>query len=140
MATRAIKKLDFAHIETYTVAAGQTCTAGKTVKHSGADDQIQDAGANSDLAIGVALGTPGTVYAAAAKVQVALMAPVVPMLVGTGGTTRGKKQKVVADGVTDAIANGGGTTDVQLAGIAMQSGVAGDYVGVLQNVHARVTA
>jgi len=140
MATRALKKLDFAHIMTFEVAAAQTVTAGKTVIFDSDDLTIKDPGASSDLVVGVALGTPGTVFAAGAKVQVVLFAPIVPMVVGTGGTTRGKKQVVVSDGVTDAAANGGGTTAVETIGVAMQTGVAGDVIGVAIGLNSRVKA
>lgn len=138
MAVRPLKKLDFAHTLTLTVETGETVTAGKTVIPGSADNTCKDPGAASDLVIGVALGTPGEVFTAGAKVQVVLFAPIVPMVVGTGGSTRGKKQVVVSDGITDAAANGGGTTAVECIGVAMQSGVAGDHIGVAALINSRV--
>jgi hypothetical protein len=128
MATRAIKKLDYCPVMGFKVAAGQTATKGLAVLLSGSDEEVATAGANSDLAIGIALNTA----AAAAEVQVALFAPVIPAVVGTGDTTRGKKQVLVANGITDAAAHdSSGNTDQAIYGIAMQSGVAGDMVGLM---------
>lgn len=146
MATRALKQLNNAIIRPYTVAASQTVTLGKTVKFAtGSESTIQDAGAGSDGEIGVAYncddGSTG-VIAAGKVVNVILLGDrIVPMLVGTGGTTAGKKQVVVSDGITDAAANGGGTTAVECVGIALQTGVVGDMVGVLQaGANSRVSA
>lgn len=128
MATRAKKKIDFAHISTYTVAATKSVTKGFPVIFSGADNEIENSGAGSDLIMGVALETG----AAGDRVQVLHPVPVVPMKVGTGGATRGKKLKMAADGVTDAAAHdSSGTTDDSIVGIAMQSGVAADMIGVM---------
>lgn len=137
MATRAHRHLSFAVIKVYNVATSQTVTIGKTCKFAtGSETDVQDAGAGSDGEIGTVLScTDGStgVIAAGKQVEVALLGnQIVPMLVGTGGTTAGKKQVVVSDGITDAAANGGGTTAVETVGIALQAGVAGDVVGVLQ--------
>ena len=124
----ALRKYEFAHIKEFTVAAGQSATAGRAVLLSGADTTIGTAGADSDLAIGFALETA----AAGARCQVALLGPVVPVVVGTGACTRGKKAILVADGVTDAPAHdSSGGTDDQIYGIFMQTGVKGDTVGMI---------
>lgn len=137
MATRALKKLDYATIMTFTVATGQTATKGKHVLLSGSDNAVATAGANSDLAVGIALHSA----AAGAEVQVALLGPVIPTLVGTGGSTRGTKQVIVADGVTDCAAHdSSGATDNSVVGIAMQSGVAGDLIGMMQTLGNRGSA
>lgn len=137
MAARALKKLDFATIITYKVAAGQAATLGRPVLLSAADDEVATAGANSDLAVGVPLNTA----AAGAEVQVALLGPVVPTLVGAGGSTRGTKQVLVADGVTDCAAHdSSGATDNAVVGIAMQSGVAGDLIGMMLTLGNRGSA
>lgn len=137
MATRALKKLDFATIMTFVVATGQAATKGRHVLLSGSDNEIATAGANSDLAIGIALNTA----AAGAEVQVALLGPVIPALVGTGGSTRGTKQVLVADGITDCAAHdSSGATDNSVVGIAMQSGSAGDLIGVVQTLGNRGSA
>jgi hypothetical protein len=143
MADRAHKVLQCPVIRPYTVAASQTVTVGKTAKFASADNEVQDAGAASDLAIGVvlpnALANSSGVVAAGVVVEVIHPFPIVPMKVGTGGATRGKKQKVVSDGVTDGAANGGGTTASELIGIAMQTGVVGDEIGVGLIISSRVT-
>lgn len=130
MAARANRHLEFAYIRPYTVETGQTVVGGKPVKFGSSDTTVQDSGAASDLMIGVARN-PGTTYTAGQTVEVVHpFTVVVPMVVGTGGSTRGLKQKVVSDGITDVATLGGATTPIYSIGIAMQSGVAGDYVGV----------
>lgn len=145
MATRALKHLSNAVVRPFTIGSGQSVYLGKPVIFSGSDTAVQDAGSNSDLMIGVVLsdGTnagyatavPGQIQSsdilATQTVEVALFWPViVPMLVGTGGSTRGKKQQVVSTGITDATANPGASGDAELVGTALQSGVAGDVIGV----------
>lgn len=152
MATRADKSFLFAILRPFTIAAGQSVTVGKTVIFGANDDEIQDAGAGSDLAFGVVspamknyADANGVITAASlppkTQIEVVLFGNIiVPMKVGTGATTRGKKQVVVADGITDAAANGGGTTDVESVGISLQSGVLGDMVGVMLLPNSRVSA
>lgn len=60
--------------------------------------------------------------------------------VGTGGATRGKDAKVVADGFTNAAANGGGTVSQIVFGKFLQNGVAGDRIGMILMRHRSVTA
>jgi hypothetical protein len=128
MATTALRKTDFATIMRFTVASGQTATKGKPVLLSGSDDEIDDAGADSDLAVGIALETK----AAGKECDVYLFGPVVPVLVGTGGATRGTKAVIVADGFTNAPAhNSDGTGNQAVYGIFMQTGAAGDLVGMI---------
>jgi hypothetical protein len=122
-----------------TVKASQTVTAGKTVKFDG-DMTVVDAGADSDLWIGVAKDTITSGAAGSEKrVTVILPGPVVKMLVGTGDSTRGTRQKVVASGVTDAAANAGSTAEYGI-GFAMQSGVASDLIGVCLCLDSRQKA
>lgn len=140
MAARANRHLEFAYIRPYTVETGQTVTAGKSVIFGSGDNTVQDSGGASDLIIGVARGAAGTTYAAGATVEVVHpFTVVVPMLVGTGGSTRGKKQKVVSDGITDANTLGGGSTAIYSVGVALQSGVVGDLIGVGLMLDSRVT-
>lgn len=137
MAARALKKLDFAPIMTFKVAAGQAATRGRPVILSGSDNEIATAGANSDLVVGIPLESA----VAGSECQVVLVGPVVPTLVGAGGSTRGTKQVLVADGVTDCAAHdSSGATDNAVVGIAMQSGVAGDMIGMIQTVCNRGSA
>lgn len=137
MATRAIFDLKSSIIKTYTLKTGVVSAKGKRVIFSVADnnDQTVDlAGAESDLAFGTIIDDTVItgVAAGTGKVQVALDHPqIVPMIVGTGGATRGTKQKYAADGVTDLPANGGGTLPHVVVGIALQSGVVGDLIGVM---------
>lgn len=125
MAERAIKKIDFTPIMTYIVATGQSTTRGKPVVFSGAETTI--ATGYTDGVFGIAAETK----TAGQECQVMLFAPVIPMVVGTGGSTYGTKQQWVSDGVTDAAAHdSSGSTDDVIVGLAMQSGVAGDTIGV----------
>jgi hypothetical protein len=99
------------------------------VKFSGADNAVEDCGANED-GIGIAMesGVAGD------TVSISLEGfAVVEVLVGTGGATRGAYAKFLADGFTDQ-ATADGTTVRFLAGKFMQSGVAGDRVGLLLGV------
>lgn len=148
MATRASQQLQYGIIRTYVVAATKTVTVGKTVKFTDATvtpPTIEDAGSASDIAFGVVIknntpvnssgistaSTIGTSVAAAGIVEVALYGNMIAkMLCGTGGSTAGKKQKVVSDGVTD-VGTAGFTTDVESVGIALETAVVGDAVSVL---------
>ena len=83
----------------------------------------------------------GETVAAGKRVNLLLFGlSLVEMTVGTGGATRGKLQWTVADGVTDAPANGGGTNSVIILGRAMQSGVPQDRIGVLLNPFRALSA
>jgi hypothetical protein len=127
MATRAIVQASNLITQRYLVPATKAATKGLAVIFSGADDQVENAGADSDLAIGVALNTA----AAGEYVDVALFAyAVVEATCGTGGTTRGKKQVLVSDGFTDAPADNGATTPKPTYGFALQSAVAADKFGL----------
>lgn len=133
MATRAIKKINFGTIGTYTVVTGETVRGGMPVILHTADTTIDEAIATDDTAIGIALGF-GTTYTAGQEVQVLHYGPIVPVLVGTGGATRGTKAVVAgaADGLTDAAAhNSDGTGNVNVLGVFMQTGSAADEVGMM---------
>jgi hypothetical protein len=110
----------------FEVASAKTVTVGRRVKLSGADNKVEDAGVG-DIGIGIA----ETGGAAGAKVLIVLDGPIVPVVVGTGGATRGKLAKMIADGFTDVTPAGAGTTLVYPAGVFLQSGVAGDKVGMI---------
>lgn len=113
--------------KSYTVATGQTATLGKMAVLA-SDTTAQDGGASSDLGIGV-FRTSAT---AGQQVDVYLFGPIVPVLVGTGGCTRGKKAIHVADGFTDAPAHdSSGTTDDAIYGVFTESGSAGDIRGMM---------
>lgn len=110
------------------VASGQTVVAGRAILLSGSDNECAPAGADSDLAVGIAQngGTAGQ------PIDAFMFGPVVPVKVGTGGATRGKKAVLVADGVADAPDhNSDGTGNQAIYGIFVQSGVAADEVGMM---------
>lgn len=126
MATRAHNIKDNAIIRKYLIPNTKVVTEGFRVKFSGADDQIENCGANEDgFAIALQSGVAGE------WVEVMLEGfAVVKVKVGTGGATRGLFAKFLADGFTDqAIADG--TTVRNLAGKFLQTGVVGDMVGLL---------
>jgi hypothetical protein len=123
--------LEKAIIRTFTVQSGQTVRGGFAVKFASDDQEVLEAGANSELAIGVAR-RPGHTYAAGEQVEVVVSGAIVPVVVGTGGCTRGKDVRMIADGVTDVPAwDAAGATVVPVLGKFLQSGVAGDHVGIL---------
>lgn len=128
MAVRALNIVHNAIIRTYIVKSGTTTAVGKRVKFDTSDGSIDNAGANEDLAIGTALEV--VVGDGVKLVQVALdFHAIVPMLVGTGGATRGTYAVMVADGVANAAASGV-TNARPICGKFLQTGVAGDIVGV----------
>ncbi len=129
-------------IRPYSVAAGQTVRHGMPVKLSGAD--IVEATAITDNVIGIAyeqvtnvpqttaIPQYGWTAPAAAKVSVwHLGYGVCPVRVGTGGATAGVPLRPAAagDGATDATV-GGGTGKILILGTCLDTGVAGDLVGV----------
>lgn len=133
MATRPISKYQYGTIGSYTTATGQTTTAGKTVILA-SDTTVQDAAGASDAVIGVSLDTT----VADARVRVLHYGPIVPMVVGTGDATRGAKLIMASDGVTDATAHDSdGTGNESIVGVAMQSGVATDMIGVMLILESR---
>jgi len=140
MTERASNKICNSQIQGVFVKASSTVTRGKTVKFSD-DGEVEDAGAGSDVWVGVALQTVTSGATAALRnlVDIVLPGPIVPMLVGTGGSTRGVRQKVVADGITDAAALAGDTAEPSI-GFPIESGVAGDYVGVCVFADSRTKA
>jgi hypothetical protein len=126
MAARSYEILQYATIRPYTVAGSQAATKGFAVKHSGGDEAIQNMAAVGDNCIGIALEDG----VALAQVRVALFGNgIAKAKVGTGGATRGAPAKYAANGLTDATV-GGATTKLTVLGQFMQTGVAGDYVGV----------
>lgn len=138
MATRALFDLKNTTIITRNVASGQTATEGYLAIHSGADDEVDDGGASSDLGIGVFLDTVSSSATDRAARIALLDGGIIPVKVGTGGATRGKKAKMVSDGFTDATAHDSdGTGNESTYGYFMQSGVAGDFVGMVPAVANR---
>lgn len=130
MATNPHSTPERSLIRPYKVPAGKTVTEGFRVKFSGADDLVENCGAGED-GFAVALET---VVGSASLPGVRLSLEghtITPVKVGTGGATRGLYAVPVADGWTDrAIADG--VNPRYLGGKFLQSGVAGDIVGMLQ--------
>lgn len=127
MAVRAHRKDAYSTTLALAVASGQVVTEGLGVVLA-SDTTCQVAGADSDLIIGIAR----TSQTAGEEVVIDLFGPIIPVKVGTGGATRGKKAKHVADGFTDATAhNSDGTGNESTYGIFLQSGVAADIVGLV---------
>src|SRR5690606_15121954 len=120
MAARAFEILTNAIIRPFKVPSGKTVTAGLGVKHSGADDQIENGAAVGDDCFALALDSgsagPFTVRAALFGTGVA------KAKVGTAGISRGAFAKYSASGATGATI-GGGTTKLVVWGQALQTGV-----------------
>jgi hypothetical protein len=124
MAARANVDLVRAIPKEFFVAAGGSTTAGMPVKFGATDQEITVATA-ADAA--VVFATASVTAAAGERVEVVPHGfQMVPIKVGVGGATRGKKLKLVNTGYTD-------TTDAAdiIHGRAMQSGVVGDIIGML---------
>jgi hypothetical protein len=132
----ALRKFEFAHIKEYTVVAGGSATLGYLAILTAATT-VDDGATGSDLGIGVFLGAA----AAGERVEVALMGPVVPVTVGTGGATLGLKAIFLNDGFTDAPAHdSSGATNNAIYGVFMETGVAGDRVGMMMALGNRGSA
>lgn len=126
MVLRPSKILDESTIKTFT--ASGAVTQGRRVMHGAADNEVANCIAGA-LGIGEALDTG----VAGDRIRVVLDGPVVPVVVGTGGATRGTLAKGVADGMTDATPVAAGTTLMQAYGVFLESGVAGDQVGLIKS-------
>jgi len=125
MAVRATQDLKNAIIKTYITATATASTSGRAVKFGATDTEITNAGAGDDeVFAGVAMDTTA---GGGKRVQVCTPSgsPIMPMVVGTGGVTRGTRVKLAADGVTAVTAGGD-----KSIGSAVQSGAAGDLVGI----------
>lgn len=125
MTTRPDSQLEEALIVTRTVTVA-TVAVGGVVKDGAADKLVQPT-TDGVGAIGVITSLGALVGAVGDKVQMAYLAgaAIIPTKVGTGGSTRGLPQKVVATGITDA------TTGTEVVGYASQTGVAGDLIGLV---------
>lgn len=136
MAVRPESVLTNAIIKTYTVVGGGSTTEYLPVKFSGADTTVTVCGAG-DNGFAIALETK----TAGEKVRVAVVTggSIIPVKVGTGGATRDAYAKAAADGLTDQTL-GGGTTVRYIFGKFLQSGVAGDRVGLLAGPFAGVSS
>lgn len=126
---RPHERLDKALIMTFSDAAQPTfATRGAPVKFNGSDTLLAACSANDPLMIGYVYATSVTPR----DVSVVMLgSAVMPVTVGTGGATRGVHAVVVADGYTDAATASGGTVAQYIAGKFLQTGVAGDVVGLM---------
>ena len=133
----ALRKFEYQHIKSYTVEAASTATVGALAAFGASDTTVADAAGGSDGGIGVFL-TGGT---AGERVDIALFSGVVAVVVGAGGATRGSKSVNIGGAFQDAPAQAaGGATADPIYGIFMQSGVAGDVVGMQLLASNRVSA
>ncbi|MGW8285761.1 MAG: hypothetical protein ACWGPR_08585 [Candidatus Deferrimicrobiaceae bacterium] len=135
MATRASRNLDKTTTFVRTVETSQTVAVGRLVKDGNADYECQHAAANeAGIGIVIAIGGNPEVTAGAAGDFVTIAAldgGIIPVLVGTGGATRGTPCVAVATGLTDATLNAAGSTYSFSPGRFAESGSAGDIVGLI---------
>lgn len=132
MAVRPDSNLQNALQVIRTVETGQTVAVGRVVADGNADKGCQHTSTGVD-AIGVVTALGPLAGAAGDKVTVAMLAGacIIPVKVGTGGATRGKFAKCVADGVTDATPDVATPAGAHIVGYFTQSGAAGDIVGMV---------
>lgn len=133
MAIRADRDLKLAIIVTRKVVTGAV-SVGMPVKDGANDHECQPCADGVDMiAVVVALGPATTPGAIGDYVQIAYLAGacVIPVKVGTGGATRGKFAKVVADGFTNAVQSITTPVGADVAGFFTQTGVVGDVVGLV---------
>jgi hypothetical protein len=126
MGTRPLDNSSRACIHTFLVQSGATITKGYPVALGTLASEIVNGGANGK-GVGIALSSSST---AGEAVDVAMFGPIVPVKVGTGGATHGEHAIQTADGFTNQTL-GGGTTVKYIAGVFMETGVAGDFVGLM---------
>lgn len=133
MTVRAHERLNNALIMTFSDASQPAfALRGAPVKFNGSDTLLQACAANDPLMIGYVY-SPSV---AGRDAQIVMLGNVVlPVTVGTGGATRGVHAVVVADGYTDAATASGGTVAQYITGKFLQTGVAGDLVGLMLNVN-----
>lgn len=142
IAVRPDKRIDYLDSQVFTVAAGQTVRAGMGVKIATTDTapatadypQAQEAIADTDDPIAIAYSdNPDETWSAGETFTGILLAGggVIPVLVGTGGATRGTSAVATTDGFTNAPANGNGTTRIFSPGVFLRTGVATDWVEML---------
>ncbi len=131
----ATRRLAHATIAEFTVAAGQTATEGGLATASANDGEAQDG--TGDDGIGIFRASA----AAGARVEVTLFGAIEMVTVGAAGATYGSKAVAVGATFVDAPAHdSSGATDNAIYGIFMQTGVAGDKVGMLLTASNRGSA
>lgn len=122
----------------YNVATSNTIRKGFPVKFS--SGKIVEVAAITDNGFGISRDAGDAAGTAGLKqIGVYLRGGCVPALVGTGGSTEGVAQRFSAsgDGITDAT-TGGGTGKIFEYGIASETGVAGDIIGLILNINPTV--
>lgn len=127
MVARATFDLKEALIKNFTVAGGQTATEGKVGTLANTLVQNAAAGVAGDVVF-LESATAGN------RVSCILLkgGAIVRVLVGTGGATAGSYAVVVSNGVTNTPAIAAdGTVLHNIVGKFVESGVAGDYVGMV---------
>jgi hypothetical protein len=135
MPARATVDTSRCRISSATVKAASTFTKYKAIKRNGAE-VLDCAAGDAPDGYAVKTASPGEQGA-----FIAVNEPgIVEVLVGTGGATAGAFAKVVADGMADAGVLGGGTTLQNIAGKFVDTGVAGDRVGLMPMAFAAVKA
>lgn len=128
MAVRAHERLEFALVIPFANDSQPAFAKGVEVKFNSSDTLLAATTDSDALAIGVTYS--GNVAGRPASVVMYGSPAVIPVLVGTGGATRGALAVRNATGFTDAATVGGGTTVQYIRGQFTQTGVAGDYVGL----------
>lgn len=136
MAARPHTSLQGAIVRPYIVQAAGAVTKGMPVKIGTLETDCLDAAAGDNpFAIALETGIAG------ATVNVALLAGdcIIPVRVGTAGATAGKFGEVGTTGLIDRTL-GGGTTVRYIAGKFLQTGVDGDFVGLVPSNFAGVSS
>ena len=141
MASRALFDESKAVILERDIASGSAATEGLMAVHSGSESEFANAGAGVDTGIGVFLDSVLSGDTDRGARIACFGGGILRVKVGTGGATFGKKAAYVADGFTDAAAHdSSGATNDAIYGTFMQTGVAGDFVGLLPAVSNRGSA
>lgn len=129
MAVQPHIRLEHALVMTFNDTSMPALARGAEVKFNSSDTLLAATSGSDAAAIGIVNQGNGTAGRPVSVVMYGCSA-VVPVTVGTGGATRGAFAVRVADGFTDSATIGGGTTVQYIRGQFMQSGVAGDTVGL----------
>jgi hypothetical protein len=126
MSSRALNVSSGALRKGFTVKTGETVTKGCRVKLT-AEGEIDQCGANE---AGIGTAEEGGVSGQKNVTVILDGHAIIPVLVGTGGATVNSYAKPVANGYAD-ITVADGTTPTFYSGQFMQTGVAGDMVGMM---------
>ena len=135
MATRADQNILYAITRSFKVVTANA-VRGRQCKFGAADDEATVCGAG-EQGMGIFLGD--AVIGAWVDVAIFTSGAIIPVVVGTGGATRGSYAVAVANGLTNQVL-GGGTVVRHIAGVFTQTGVAGDVVGLQIGAFAGVSA